>query len=238
MAIQGYIPANVTYFLKPKTEYKVRLSEDPLAEAEVTEYRPVFVADTKNKAMMNRGERFKSGYGESITRDNTPFRIKFICLGHRVSSPFHERFKAVTEEGYVLDVDTETMLDIVKHTNITDGTPDATFIWARKNRDFVLIRVGSVLMQRMEEATEVRDKKAFKPTELEIGDICEDTYYSRSKHVYLGPVEILEPTRQNPNWTVNPNFDYGYTRKKHTCSTITMIRKTMSCLRTHLFLHI
>jgi hypothetical protein len=195
----GSIPENIRVFARPPIEIKFKWDDiDVSDDVAVNICEPIFVTDSTNAKTQvtakswasqarwswdpTTGERVKANdsYTE-FERPNTPMvGIRIIGLVHRGQGG--RAYQALIEGKYVFDLREDVLLDIILNDGIgKNGALFGSYIFASVGSQMKLIRVGSLLHEKMIAATDYKTMK--KITDLEVGGIYRN---KRETVLYLG----------------------------------------------------
>ncbi len=197
--IIGNIPTDLTYFLRKPEKMFFRWDDiDDIEKAETGTFRSVYVSDATNKKTLESGKDWQKSYNKDIgdgtlSRPNDPFKVKIVNLEFRGHGG--RAYKVITPDNLYFDLREDVLLDVIRNCDIIDGTPTCEFIWARVGSEMKLVRVGSILHNRLIESTKTLYTKDLKISELKPGDVCEGR--TGSKHILIGKVEHTKVTTDN-----------------------------------------
>lgn len=213
----GTIPKDLKFF--EQAEVKITFHWDDIAVEDfqkVTKCHPVFVTDAANEKtqktakawaeQMNwryRGTTNKDSFTSTISeRPNDPISgIRLIGLERR--SQGGRAYKALVLDKYVVDFREDVLLDAILNGGILDnGVLPGEYIFASVGSEMKLIRVGSLLHEKMIEATDYWKKDVI--DKLEVGGV----YRNKVKTMlYLGPVYSRHV---NVEWNQKTNAYAGW----------------------------
>jgi len=212
----GTIPKDLKIFQRDEIDIEFRWDDIEVEDFQkVTKCIPVFVTDATNAKTQKTaeawarnarwhwdpvsGQRVDTGTDcIKFERPNDPISgIRLIGLERR--SQGGRAYKALVLDKYVVDFREDVLLDAILNGGILDnGVLPGEYIFASVGSEMKLIRVGSLLHEKMIEATNYWKKDVI--TSLEIGGI----YRNKTKTVlYLGPIytsdlEVEWVQRSNP----------------------------------------
>jgi hypothetical protein len=194
----GNIPENLTIFIREETE-NTWTWKDVDAGKRLTKVRPCYISDATNKKTLESGETWAKGWGSNglpfskLDVLNEPFRLKIVTL--EIRDEGGRAYKVCAEIGnfknLFFDLREDVLLDCIFEIGIKKGGEiNADFIFARIGSEMKPIRVGSLLHDKMIEATNFNKKEKC---ELVIGGMYSNK--KGDKFVYLGqfysrPVEV------------------------------------------------
>lgn len=196
----GNIPEKLTFFLRNPT--KVYFSWDDIEyddnfKHDEIEVYPCFISDSTNKKTLESGkswagqsywdyEQKKSikSTSQSFEIDNKPIKkIKIITL--EIRDQGGRAYKVICEingKNCYFDLREDVLLDCMIHEGIKPGAElTGEFIFARVGAQMKIIRVGSLLHEKMIEATKLDTKEKLT---LEIGGVYSTK--NGDEYVFLG----------------------------------------------------
>jgi hypothetical protein len=197
----GTIPKDIKIFERPEKEITFRWDDIAVEDFQkVTKCIPIFVTDATNEKTQKTAKSWAE-YPEYIwdsqtrkqtciehvpvisERPNDPIGgIRLIGLEHR--SQGGRAYKALVLNKYVFDFREDVLLDAILNCGILEnGVLPGEYVFASVGSEMKLIRVGSLLHEKMIEATDYWKKDVI--GKLEVGGI----YRNKVKTMlYLGPV--------------------------------------------------
>lgn len=243
----GTIPKDLKIFEQAEIEIDFRWDDIAVEDFQkVTKCIPVFVTDATNAKTQKtaqswaeqmgrryRGTTNENSFTHTISeRPNDPISgIRLIGLERR--SQGGRAYKALVLDKYVVDFREDVLLDAILNGGILDnGILPGEYIFASVGSEMKLIRVGSLLHEKMIEATNYWKKEVI--GKLEPGGI----YRNKIKTMlYLGPVY----TRHiNVEWKQKSN-PYGNWGRGSSCDDIHSPPKSVKLSKevsSHLFIEI
>lgn len=209
----GSIPERVTYFLRPSKTHRTTW-DDIDASLISVDARAAFVSDSTNKKTLATGENWQQQRRwvdgklpdqhpvEKLDLVNAPTENVRI-VGLEVRDRGGRAYKAVLNDTLYVDLREDVLLETILDGGIeAGGRLNGSYVWARVNSDMKLVRVGSVLHQRMIEATQFQSIKPFTKEQLQVGRIYENK--KGDHYVYLGhfwcDVIQYRSTNEGTNW--------------------------------------
>lgn len=227
----GSIPENLKIFFKPQEEIKFRWDDIEVNEdTRVVLGRPSFITDLSNKKTQSTAARWAEGYNyrtkkdipfDTVERPNTPINdVRVIGLDIRGNGG--RAWQVLLDGIYVVDMREDVLMDCLLNGGVgPDAQLSGGFIFASVNSEMKIIRVGSLLHDKMLESTAYNAKAAI--TELDVGGIYRN---KKSTVIYLGEVWTthLEVTRTSSGWSYgrhnNESFAYHLHNPRKTFLTV------------------
>lgn len=186
----GYIPENLMVFARPETDFKFDWDDVQNDDAPVTKCKQIYVTDSANEKTQDSAERWAQGYHYNKALEFTTFECKndFVksvrIIGLDIRGQGGRAYMALINEEYLFDMREDVMLDTMINTGITPGAVlPGSYIFALIGSQMKLIRTGSLLHDKMIEATAYKAKKAI--TQLDVGGIYTNKI---GTYLYLGTV--------------------------------------------------
>ncbi len=183
----GGIPTKIALYVKTPQKFSAhnpwmqQIQRTEVSDLTVT---PAMPTDAESKAQRATAEDWASELKRlPVTvheRDNSPFKVRVIGLETRGEGG--RAYKVVTEDGLLLDMREEVLLECVLGCGIAaGGTPNGEFIFAREGSQMKIIRVGSDIHAQFTAAEKRRTAAPIKKDALTPG-----AFYSTR-----GPAHIL-----------------------------------------------
>lgn len=200
----GNIPKRIKIYCRPEESFRHRWDDIEVDQTIAgTKGFPAFVVDAENTKThvtaqswceqnsyewklnpeTNRQERvLKSKDWFIDERDNDPItNVRLIGLEHRGNGG--RAYKVKIEDKYVFDLREDVLLDILLNANIDQGVLPGSYVFAKCGAEMKLIRVGSLLHERMVEATDYWKDEVI--TKFDVGGIYQNKI---GRVIYLGHV--------------------------------------------------
>jgi hypothetical protein len=218
----GSIPEHLKIFVKPQEAIPFRWDDIEVNEdTRVVLGRPSFVTDLTNKKTQETAARWAQGYNyrtkkdigfDIVERPNTSFNdVRVIGLDIRGNGG--RAWQVLLDGIYVIDMREDVLMDCLLNGGVSpDARLSGDFIFASVNSEMKIIRVGSLLHDKMIESTEYNAKKPI--SKLEVGGIYRN---KKSTVIYLGEVWTthLEVERKSNGWSYGTRRPDEYHYRLH-----------------------
>ena len=215
----GSIPKDIVIYARPETSVTFKWDDiEVVDETKSVTARPMFVTDATNKkTQLTAKSWMENAHREwdHVKREYRPFKTKPQILDPQPNVPVDRvrvigldirgnggrAWQVLVSEKYICDMREDVLMDAMLNGGIeTNGVLSGQYIFAAVNSEMKIIRVGSLLHEKMVEATEFNNAAYIK--DLEIGGI----YKNKLGHfLYLGPVftkrvNAFRPESQYNSW--------------------------------------
>lgn len=168
-------------WVKGSPNQEEEITEDlyvPATDPNIFIVKPTKVVDATNKPSVTSGIRWATklnnmSFVEKKEVQNSPVTgIKMIGFDVANSTKKTTEFKALFPDGSWVDMEAESLLDIVSTGSIQpEGLLAGEYIWAKIGNGMSLVRVGSSLHQVTLAGTLRKRMKKIKTKDLEVGGI-------------------------------------------------------------------
>jgi hypothetical protein len=194
---KGSIPERIVYITKKPTKVTVCWQNLGTEYGIAEDVIPAFVSDADNKKTIETGLFWSARKDQTLTPiPNIPISgVKVVSV---VSRQQNNCFKAMTSEGFYVDIRDDVLLEAIKTVGVKEGgILNGEFIWARVGSDMKLVRVGSSLHKAMTEVMENKSKKLISSKELVPGIY---KLKNGNKAVYFGKVKSFSIKELKDGW--------------------------------------
>ena len=190
----GSIPVNLKIFIRPKVNVKFKFDDIEAApDVAVVSAYPAFVTDATNPKTQLTAERWAKGYWRGTDkftteeRPNTPTsNVRIIGLDVRGNGG--RAWQVLVDDTYIFDMREDVLMDSLLHIGAEVGAKlNGEFIFASVNSEMKIIRVGSLLHDKMIESTAFNNTPKIES--LEVGGIYRN---KKATVIYLGEVNTRE----------------------------------------------
>lgn len=183
--IQGNIPQKVTYISSGQISVQAQWDDIEDLNTKGTMVTPAFVSDASNETTLETGRTwaqnrlpwdYKSnkqiGHDiNEVTFENTP-RSGYKIVNLEIRSEGGRAYKIISPDGYYFDLREDVLLDTMLKCGIKEGGElVGEFLWAKVGSQMKLIRHGSLLHDRLVEATERGSAKKIGVSNLQVGGV-------------------------------------------------------------------
>ena len=134
---------------------------------EVGTVRPIYISDAKNKKTQETGKTW-AGTSIKTERKNDPFQLHILNLEHR--SKGGRAYKCVDLHNNYFDMREDVLMDTIRHCTITNGVPEAEFVWGKVKSEMKVVRVGSDLYNALIGANVMDATKVVNIKDIKVGD--------------------------------------------------------------------
>ncbi|MFA6234129.1 MAG: hypothetical protein WC824_08085 [Bacteroidota bacterium] len=186
----GSIPDSITVVLRTKVGYKT--------PGGAFKAKAAFVTDTKSKGSLDTAKRWADGYGagktgnpEVVTQDNDTFpSLRVVDLDAR--SEGGRAWKAITPEGWYVDLREDVILDVFKAGCVMQKHPDGglnlegPFRWVKYGTQMRIALLDSDIYREIAVSNQLKAKAKIGLKDIEIGGVYLSS--GRKVAVYLGRV--------------------------------------------------
>lgn len=229
----GSIPKQVKLFCRPKASIVFRMEDISVEDFQkVTEGKSVFVADATNEKTCKTGlswlcssgraydyklKRYADNTAEPdiVELENKPFGdVRLISLEYRGNGG--RAYKVLILDEYIFDLREDVLLDSILNDGVLkNGVLPGKYLFASVGSEMKLIREGSLLCDKMQEATAFNTKK--KITKLIPGHVYQNKVETL---MYLGKIPTKELALEYYD-TMYSRYQYGHNRDEFKSAKIT-----------------
>lgn len=228
---QGSIPENLRFHVRGVSKVRFRWEdmEEAQQESKVYDVYPTYVADAANKKTNETGVKWANeapyqldpasgkwvkgkSNATTVDRPNDPIKsVKIMDL--EIRGQGGRAYKVLIDEKYYVDLREDVLLDVIFECGIEKGGKlKGEFIFAVVGSQMKLVRVGSLLHDKLIESTAVGKMKEIK--QFVVGT----TYVRKSgSYVYLGVYNSRKILGEEK--VTNTGGGYSYRDKRTTVVT-------------------